>query len=216
MKNLYVLFILIFFSAGCFTQQDPKAREILDIASEQTKKYTSLQANFELIISKRTDKSESKSEGLIKIKGEKYYLSTLGTEIYCNGETMWSYLEDVKEVTISEMSSEEEDFIDNPAKIFTWYNRDFKYRYVGEASLNGIWMHEIDLFPNNLNQPYSRFKVFINKETNDLFLISAIGKDGTDYSVFLTKIKKNIEMNDNLFEFDINKHKDVEVIDMRL
>ena len=128
---------------------------------------------------------------------------------------MWSFLEDINEVTITEPDQEGEDFIDNPAKIFNWYNRDFKYHYVGESNLDNIWMHEIDLFPNNLNQPYSRFKVFVKKDNNDLYLISAIGKEGTDYSIFIKDIKTNLPVGDTEFEFDITKHKKIEVVDMR-
>ena len=50
--------------------------------------------------------------------------------VYFDGKTMWTYAEDIQEVTITEPDMDDEDFLSNPAKILTWYNRDFKYRYV--------------------------------------------------------------------------------------
>ena len=70
------------------------------------------------------------------------------------------------EVTITEPEIQPGDFMSNPTSFFTSYKNDFKYRYVRETVKNGQACHEIDLFPKNLNQPYSRIKVFVNKQTD--------------------------------------------------
>jgi len=69
---------------------------------------------------------------------------------------MWAYASDINEVVITEPDNTNEDFLSNPVKIFTGYNRDFKYLHQGETIVSGVPFHEIDLFPRNLNQPYSR------------------------------------------------------------
>ena len=81
--------------------------------------------------------------------------------------------------------------------------------------VNGTTCHEIDLFPKNLNQPYSRIKIFINKQSDLPETISSIGKDGVDYTVNLKNIILNREFPDATFIFDPAKHKKVEVVDMR-
>jgi outer membrane lipoprotein-sorting protein len=103
----------------------------------------------------------------------------------------------------------------NPAVFFTLYNRDFKYRYVRETTRNGSGCHEIDLFPKNMNQPYSRIKVFIGIKSDLPEIISSIGKDGVDYTVYLRNMVLDREVTDAIFTFDPAKYRKVEVVDMR-
>ncbi len=196
-------------------QQDPEAKKILDQAAEKTRSYQTIQVSYKLTVDDRKEKTSSFSEGHIKIKGEKYRLEAPESIVYFDGKTMWTYSEDINEVTITEPDMEDEDFLSNPAKILNWYNRDFKYRYVQKAVLNGLEMHEIDLFPNNLEQPYSRIKIYISVSDMLLYLIKSIGKDGIDYSVQLSDYMTNKELGDELFVFDSSKFKKVEIVDMR-
>ena len=175
----------------------------------------SIQADFELVIEDRKEKTKNKSAGNLLIKNDKYKITTSESVVYFNGKTMWTYMIGNKEVTISEPDENNEEFLSNPAKIFESYNRDFKYRYVREITLNGKKYHEIDLFPMNLNQPYSRIKIFISQKNELPEIISSIGKDGVDYTVNLRNLHSDEEISDLVFTFDPAKNKKVEVIDMR-
>ena len=132
--------------------------------------------------------------GSIIIKGDKYRLTSADTTVYFDGKTMWTYVQEDNEVTITEPDSEDDNFSAILPSVFTLYNRDFKYLYRGETTIDGTAMHEIDLFPKNLDQPYSRIKLFIAKSTEQLAIISSIGKDGVDYSVFLKNLVGNTEI----------------------
>ena len=213
------LFVIInLFLLGAFSslaQQDPEAKIILDRVAAKTKSHSSIQADFELTIENRRDDKVSKTEGKIIIKGDKYYMESLGSKIYFDGTTLWTYQEEINEVIISVPDPDDDDFVENPSKIFDFYNRDFKYRLREEVKLNEGWMYAIDLFPNNLEQPYSRFKVLIKKDTDELFLITAVGKDGIDYSASLFNTRYNAALSDDLFSFNPEDHKGIEVVDMR-
>ncbi len=211
------LILLLFSIISCRleSQQDPAAKEILDRVAAKTKQYKSIQADFKLVIVDHKEDHKSTSTGNVLVKGNKYKVASGGTIVFFDGTTMWTYVQQDNEVTITQPDNQDENFLSNPAKIFTWYNRDFKYQYRGETTIDGIDMHEIDLFPKNLRQPYSRIKVFITKKTEELAIISAVGKDGIDYSVFLTNFTVNREVADNEFIFDKSKYKKVTVVDMR-
>jgi outer membrane lipoprotein-sorting protein len=203
-----------------FTQQseiiqDPDARSVLDRASAIAKSTKSIQADFELVIEDRKEKTTNRSTGNLVIKHEKYKINASGSTVFFNGKTMWTFIADNNEVTISEPDNNNNDFLSNPAKIFTLYNRDFKYRYVRETTLKGLKFHEIDLYPNNLNQPYSRIKIFVGFKSELPEIISSIGKDGVDYTVNLGNIQLDKEISDAVFTFDPSRFKKVDVIDMR-
>lgn len=216
MKKLFLTTLLCAIFIPAFMQQDPEAKKILDQAAEKAKSFKTVQVDYELRITDRKENTNSSSKGKIMIKGDKYRLEAPETIVYFDGKTMWTYNEDIKEVTITEPDMQDEDFLSNPAKILTWYNRDFKYRYDRKTQLDGTEVFEIDLFPNNLDQPYSRIKLFIN--TGDLLLhaVKSVGKDGIDYSIHLENYVTNDDLSDSLFIFDPAKHKKVEIVDMRL
>jgi len=212
----YSLLIFILLYANCaFCQQDSDARIILERVAEKTKSYKSIQADFELVIEDRKENIQTFSGGQILLKGNKYKVESMGSIVYFDGKTIWTYTEEFDEVIINEPDSLDDNFISNPAKIFYWYNRDFKYRYVGETLVNDRKMHEIDLYPRNLDQPYSRFKIFIDVDKNILSTIKVSGKDGIDYLISIKNYITNNELDDSIFTFDESKHKKVEIIDLR-
>ena len=118
-------------------------------------------------------------------------------------------------IVISEPDTSDDSFLSNPAKIFYLYNRDFKYRYVGETVINNRKMHEIDLYPRNLDQPYSSFKIFTDKEKDIIASIKIRSKDGIDYIVYVKDYITDKNPDDSIFTFDESKHKKVEIIDLR-
>ncbi len=196
--------------------QDSAAKVILDQVSNKLTGYTSILADFELVIDNRMEDLHSKNSGSIQIKGDKYYMESMGNQVYYDGKTMWSYMTDINEVTITEPKTGDSDFVDNPALIFSFYNRDFKYRLIGEIKKEQRLMYEIDLYPKNLDQPYSKFKLFVDKKTEMIYMVKAVSKDAIDYTIYITNTKFNLKINDNQFSFTPSDHPKVEVIDMRL
>ena len=214
-KVIFIIFICFGF-LKTYTQQDSEAKKILDQASERTKSFNTIQVNFNLTINDRKEKTNSSSKGTLKIKGDMYRMDMENTIILFDGKTMWTISTDIKEVTINEPDMEDDDFLSNPAKILTWYNRDFKYRYVQNTTVKDVAMHEIDLFPVNLEQPYSRIKVFISVKDLLLNSVISVGKDGIDYTVNLSDYITNKELDDSIFKFDPQKYKKFEIVDMRI
>jgi outer membrane lipoprotein-sorting protein len=216
MKNIVLICILICSSYVFLNaQQDPEAKKILDRVSAKNKNYTTIQTKFVLTIENRRENKKSSTSGFLKTKGPKYYMESFGTKVYFYWTTQWSYTEDNNEVTISEPDTASGDFIENPSKIFDFYNHDFKYKLVGETKVDIGWVYELDLFPNNLDQPYSRFKVYVKRDTDELSMIKAIGKDGIDYTANLKDTKYNEPIPDASFIFQPEKHKGIEIVDMR-
>jgi|GEM_PF-92862 len=220
MIRFLIILVAMFLPAGLLSQenqiiQDPAAGQILERVAAKTKSMKSMQSDFELVIEDRKEKTRNSSAGNLVIKQNKYKINSKESVVFFNGTTMWTFSPSHNEVTVTEPGVHTDDFMSNPADFFSFYKRDFKYRYVGETLVNGSNCHEIDLFPKNLNQPYSRIKVFVGVKTDLPEKISSIGKDGVDYTVNLKNLLLNQEIDDNVFTFDPTKYKKVEVVDMR-
>jgi len=220
MKNLIVVF-LVFASLHIANAQndakgqDPKAKEILDKVSEKTKAYKTLKVEFSNTFESQQKKSNETNQGSVQIKGTKYKLIYLNTEIYCDGKTIWSYLKEAQEVNIKNANQDDESVL-NPAQVFTIYDKGFKYKYIGEKTEGGKTLYEIDLYPlKPAEKNYSRVKLLIDKDKLQLTNIKTFGKDGNNYTIAVSKFTSNDDMPDTQFIFDTKAHKGVEVNDLR-
>ncbi|MFO8233943.1 MAG: outer membrane lipoprotein carrier protein LolA [Bacteroidales bacterium] len=218
MKIKY-LFITLFLPSLLFAQEDEKAEEILDRMAEKNKSYETITAEFTIEFSNLQSEDYNRSkEGTIIIKGDKYKLDLNNSIVYYDGETMWNYLEKPNEVNISEASSEsgeQQDILNHPNKIFELYKQDFKYKFIGNTTVNGRQVYEIDLFPRNLDEDYSRIRVKVLQENDIIYAAKVFGKDGARYNFTIDHMTTNESVPDSTFVFDESDYPDVEVIDMR-
>jgi len=210
-------FILSILISCCYlkAQQDPDAKLILDKVAQKTKSFKTIKTEFIININDRKTHNNSKINGKIYIKGDKYRYETGENIIYFDGKYLYNYFKGEDELAISDIDPNEEDLLNNPIKIIYVYNKDFKYRYNGTTKLNNKEVHEIDLFPKNLKQPYTRIKLYI--DTLNLLLNKFIisGKDGVDIIVELNKYELNVNLPESFFVVPDDIMRKTEVIDLR-
>jgi outer membrane lipoprotein-sorting protein len=139
-----------------------------------------------------------------------------GNEIFSDGKTVWNYLKDANEINVSKPDTSDES-ISNPAKLFTMYEKGYKYQYLGEENENGVKTTTIDLFPEKpKTKKISRVRMKIDSEQMRISSIKIFNKDGNQNYVEVTEFKTDSEIPDALFTFDPKKFpKDVEIIDTR-
>lgn len=215
MKKIILLTIFLLGYTVIIAQQDIEAKKILDQLSEKTKSHKIINTDFKVSYKNIKDNIQNSSEGTITVKGDKYRMKFMDSELFYDGKTLWSYLPDVNEVNITEPEPDDEDIFNNPRRLFTIYENDYKYQLIDNISENGKDYALIDLFPIDLEEEYSRIRLQIN--INEYFLSSAtiFGKDGSHYTITINNYKTNSNLDDSYFIFDENKYPDVEIIDMR-
>lgn len=211
MKSLFILFIAGITSYSAVAQEDTKAKEILDKLSAKTKSYNTIKADFQFTMVNKTEGTNESQSGKIEIKGDKYFLSISGQDVISDGKNMWTILKDAEEVQINEIDEEDEDAI-SPNKIFTLYEKGFKYKYVKEDK--GIQI--INLYPKAAaDKSYHRIALYINKAKNEISKVKVYGKDGTITSYKIKVFTPNASISDSRFTFDKSKYSTYEVIDLR-
>lgn len=206
---------MLFGAILVIAQQDPEAKKILDKFSEKTKSHKIIRADFKVSFKSVKDNIENSSEGTIVIKGDKYRLNFMNTEAFFDGKTLWNYLPEVNEVNISEPEPDDEDIFNNPRKLFTIYENDYKYQLIGNTTKDQTHFAIVDLYPLDIDQDYSRIRLQIN--TDEIYLASAtiFGKDGSNYTIVIENFNTNKKFEDEYFVFDKNNYPNVEIIDMR-
>lgn len=211
MKSLFILLIAGATSITAFAQDDTKAKGILDKLSAKTKAYKTIKADFQFTMTNKTEGTNESQTGKIEIKGDKYILSISGQDVISDGKSMWTILKESKEVQINEIDEEDEEAI-SPNKIFTLYEKGFKYKYVKEEK----GMHIINLYPKAAaDKSFHRIALYINKAKNEMSKVKVYGKDGTETTYSIKSFTADSTIPDVNFSFDKSKYPGYEIIDLR-
>lgn len=218
MKKIVLLSLMFVFITSLFAQKyqevDPKAKEILDKLSVKTKAFTSMQADFTFTLENKQEKIKDVQKGKIWIKGNKYKVDMNKATSFYDGKTMYSYIKDANEATITQPDPNDDNTL-NPAKIFTIYEKGYKIRFISDKFEDNRTLYEIDLYPIDLKKEFSRITLKIDKTKNELYSLSRYGKDGNVYVIVISNLLSNQVISDATFVFDKTKYPKVEVIDMR-
>jgi len=212
MNRLSLIFFSFLFTINLAFSQDKVAKQILDDLSEKGKSYTDITAEFTLNFSNSEQEIDEDSEGKIWIKEDMYKLDmSSDLSIINNGETLWYFMKDVPEVQIMENDPEDEM---NPSKIFTIYEKGYKYEYKGAESINSARIHKINLFQNE-NDTINVVTLYIDAEKTELIKIKIMEKGGGTSTYTITKFITNSNLPTSTFNFKRKDHPDVEIIDLR-
>ncbi len=216
MKRLFLISILLVFATAGFSQQDAKAKEILEKVTRTTQSLASLDAKFSFEMNNKAENIKEKSVGSIILKNKKYKLDIpqMGLQVTCDGKTIWTYLVNSNEVTIANLDESTDELMD-PAKIFTIYERGFNYKFINESVDAGIPVYNIDLTPQKPTGDIQKIKIMIDKQKMLIRGANMTGKDGNTYLVSVSQFKTDGVYKDTDFVFDPKKYKGIEVIDMR-
>ncbi len=199
--------------------QDPAAKKILDRFTSRAQSSYPLEIHFDYLYESLAEDNTQSEKGIIVIDKERFTLKMSSMEVYCDGETFWNFLPGQNEVYISdpEDAAGQDDFLlSDPSRIFTFYAENFKYRYNGEKDMDGTGIHEIDLFPFDLNKPYHTIRLRINKDTHQLVSMMTFEKQGVTHTISVTKYTPGLRLDEDIFVFHPENHSDIEIVDTRL
>ena len=212
MKRILLSLTLGLFLLSFNAQEDKDilAKNILTELSEKTKTYKSMRIDFKLTIkSKEINESQA---GKAQTKGTKFHYTTSEREVFCDGETVWSYIEEDNECYIDD-AEEVSDF--NPSEIMTIWDKNFNHQYVKEVSA-GSNIHEIKLFPANpKDSKYHTIVLTVDRNKKQIKKVIIKTKDGLTLIFSITKFIANTEISDSVFKWQKAKHPGVTEEDNR-
>ncbi|WP_297087707.1 outer membrane lipoprotein carrier protein LolA [uncultured Draconibacterium sp.] len=217
MNKRVLLMVALFLAATMgWAQQDAKAKKILDEVSAKTKNITAMSASFIFSMVNEEMEIDETNAGTIKIKGQKYtvQLPDLGVKVFSDGKTIWNYMEDGNQVTISNIDDEGSELMD-PSSLFSIYERGFRSEFVAEKTAEGKSLYQLNLFPDTDEYDVTKIEVTIDKATMMIYAATLYSTDGNLYGIQVKQMDTNIDLADTDFIFDASKYDDVEVIDFR-
>jgi len=217
MKKTYLLLLVMLTILGPLfaqTSSDPDAKKILDAVSTKFKSYKAIQADFTYKVENAEGKAISTKKGTVYMKGTKYRVSFVGQEIFCDGNTVWTYDKSSNEVTISKLDASSNTL--TPQKLFTdFYDKDFLYKLNGEKKEAGKALQEIEMTPNDKTKPFHKVYLTIDKNTKTIYSTKVLEKAGNRYSYTVNSLNGNANIPDSKFVFNKKDYPGVEEVDLR-
>ncbi|TWR25833.1 outer membrane lipoprotein carrier protein LolA [Mucilaginibacter pallidiroseus] len=217
---IYILFSAI--AVNAFAQKDADAKTILNKLSKQYRTYDAVKTDFTLTIDNpQAGVNQTQTGTLItRSKTNKYKVSVykaggkaLSQEIISDGKSQWTFLKDANEVQVADADNSEEAF--NPAKLFTIYEKGYKYLYTGTQKISGKVYQVVDLSPENEKSSYFKVRLMVDKVKNQLYSAQIFDRNGSKYTYTLRTFTPNYKATDATFAFNKKSYPGVEVVDLR-
>jgi len=216
MKKIIVGLVMV--SAFSFTanaQTDAKAKAILAEVSKKYRSYDVVKTDFTFTLNNAQAKVKETQQGTLYVKANanKYKVAMTNQDLISDGKVQWTYLKSDKEVQISNVDNSGDAI--NPAKIFTIYEKGFKYLYTGENKVGGKVYQMIDLSPTDAKKSVFKIRLSIDKTSKQIANVVIFEKNGNTYTYNVKTFSPNVKVPETTFAFDAKKYPGVEVVDLR-
>lgn len=211
MKRIFILLLALLPLVG-FAQS---AKSLLEKFSAQMQATKTAAITFEYVYESKADNAHQAEAGRLLLKDNMYRLERGDNTVYFNGKLRWSYLKSANEVTITLPNPLEDGMFANPAALFSFDEKDYKYKLKGEKSLNGKPVIEIDLFPKDEQAGYTNINLRMDKNTLHPASIMYFDRSGGSVYITVKKFDTSVTPTPADFTFDPKNHPQVEVVDMR-
>tara|TARA_B110000881_G_scaffold68655_1_gene59310 strand:- start:160 stop:786 length:627 start_codon:yes stop_codon:yes gene_type:complete len=208
MNKIFTI-LLIALSSTLFAQ-DQVAKDVLDKLSTTTKSYKNMTIGFNFIFENTSQNIKETQKGILILEADNFRLEMDAQTVINNGESQWVYLADMNEVQI--MEHDPEDDMMSPNKLFTIYEKGYKYTYVGAEAEKGKRLQIIDLFPEE-SSAFMKVTLAVDAAKNQLHKITIHDKNGGTYTYLITAFSSNTTIKP--FTFNTADFPGVEVIDLR-
>lgn len=216
MKRVFLLVMGMMMVSLLSAQNDQRARQLLEQTSKKMQSFQTLSASFLFTMENSRMGINEKNSGSLLLKGSKYQvkLPDLGMQVFCDGKTVWNFMEAANQVLVSNAGDDSQGVID-PSMIFNVYQEGFRYSFIEEKTVGGKTIAFMDLVPDDKSGDFTKITVGVDKNALMVHSLVTHGKDGNLYGIYVNDYKTNQPINDSQFVFNKTAYPRVEEIDFR-
>lgn len=208
-KKSFIITVFILLISNVLTGQT--ATKVIDNFILQAK-TNAIRTDFMLAVKEKNAKQGQTIKGNFTMKSNKFIMNMNDMIVYFNGKTQWAYSPENEEITITEPTSEELAQT-NPMAVLYSYRATFDIKFA--ANNTNSANHVIEMTPKSKKLDLDKMTVIIDKKTGNLLSIMQLEKNGNTLTLILTNYQSKITIADSAFNFDVKKHKNVTVNDLR-
>ena len=212
MKRYIFMTALLLACASLPAQND--AKETLAKMEDAFRKEGGIRADFTLRLTEQ-GMPRGESTGTISLKGERFLLETPDNTLWFDGKTLWSYLPDAEEVTVSLPGQEELQSI-HPYLLLKSARKNYRAETGAQVSFNGKTARKLILTPAKENRDdIMALTVYVEQTTFHPLYIEILQNNGMASRLTITHYQTQQDFADSLFVFNPAKYPDTEIVDLR-
>ncbi|MFB9054753.1 outer membrane lipoprotein carrier protein LolA [Formosa undariae] len=205
MKTFLLSLTLCFTLLG-FSQNDPKAKALLDQVSTKVKSYDNISLDFKYVLHNTAENINQETRGDVVMEGDKYILNILGITRIFDGKTLYSINPEDEEVTISTENPEDEGSI-TPSKMLSFYSDGYTYEMGEKQNIKGRSIQFVKLNPIDSNSEIDHVLLGIDPQTKHIYNLIEVGNNGTMTTLTVTSFETNQTLSKAMFSFNKDKYK---------
>ncbi|QMU65403.1 MAG: outer membrane lipoprotein carrier protein LolA [Flavobacteriaceae bacterium] len=215
-KNSVLLILAVLFSFASFSQNEKKAKALLDVVSKKMSAYENMTIEFSSSLVNEEagikEGDEAPITGKIILQKEKYYLDYLGNTFIFDSKNLYVINNEDKEVTISNGDIDEDDGFIYPSKLLTFYKEGYHFSWGSLMTEKGKKIQYVNLIPIDSTSDIKNVQLAVNTQTNHIFKLIQTGSNGAKTTLSITTFKSNQVVSDKLFSFDKEKYLQLDYI----
>lgn len=191
-----------------------QSKDILDKAAEAFRAAGGIEATFR--VKTYNDKQpENTTEGVIRLKGEKFMLKTPDVQTWFDGTTQWTYLTGSGEVNVSNPTKKELQSI-NPYSFLYLYRNGYTHKAGKAKRFQGKAVTEVILTATDRKQEFGAILLYLTNDTcQPVFILLQEWGGKRRSEITVTDYRTGKHYADNEFVFERSQYPNVEIIDLR-
>lgn len=205
-KKIILLTSCLFISLITFSQDDQKAKELLDQVSEKVKSYDNMEINFSYVQEDDSEYTRQETKGKVTLQGEKYVLELMGTTRIFDGERLYNIIPEDEEVNIARYNPEDDSEL-SPSKMLHFYEKGYDYEWDITQNDEGRKIQFVKLTPKDKGSEIKEIYLGVDAQTKHIAKMIQIFKDKTKLVVDVKSFKTNQPLSENLFKFNEDKYR---------
>lgn len=206
MKNRNTFLSICTFSICLFgfSQNDQRARLLMNQLSETYATFESMYIEFEYVLDNRKEGISQQEKGVLLVADDKYILTIMGIQQLYNGTSIYTIDDLNEEVTIQEGVTGDSPI--NPLDMFDFYKEGYLLQWDISQNVSGMKIQYVKLIPTDPESQTKYLLLGINTTNNELYKIIDLGINGTDTTLTIKEFVANSSIAPNTFVFDESKY----------
>lgn len=224
MKKLFLLVVTLSIYIGQAQAQqytstkdnDPAAKAVLDKLKKKYESFQTLFADFQLEIEIPEVTTETQ-KGQLWQMGDKYRAELDNRSIISDGQNVWVYLGNNKEVQINCANEFAAEGMMSPKDLLTVYEQEeFVYYLSNEFREENKTVQQIEFKPTDKDSEYSKLRLTVDKKTTEVVRMKVFSKEGSRFTLKMNSFTPNQKINANKFMWQQSECPDCYVEDLRI
>lgn len=207
-----IILVLLITLQVPLSAQNGNAKKMLDRLSEKYEAYRSFEISFDLEV-KYPERPVQKQKAQIIQANQRFKFISEEQDIIGDGEDVYLFLKDRNEVQINDFDDDDELGLMTPKDLLKEYdNGRFEYLLENETDTEIFIVFK----PLDRDSEFFKYRIAIDKQSEDFSKIDAYSKDGSQLLVTIASSSHNKEYNDEFFSFDTSLYPDIRIEDLRI